>query len=57
MSEDIDVGQEHAEPTSEARVPSRITTKATLPDERTWVTQPRTRTVWPACDGSSEMRE
>ena len=30
---------------------------ATFPEERTWVTQPRTRTVWPECEGSSEIRE
>src|SRR6185295_6035073 len=38
-------------------VPSRMTTNATLPDDLTWLTHPRTRTVLPAWDGSSEMRE
>jgi hypothetical protein len=38
-------------------VPSRMTTKATLPEDRTCVTQPRTRTLWPECDGSFDIRE
>lgn len=37
-------------------VPSRNTTKATLPDDRTCVTQPRTVVTWPARSPSPAMR-
>ena len=37
-------------------LPSRMTIKATLPDERRWVTQPRTRTICPAVRLSSAIR-
>src|SRR5258708_32983759 len=33
-----------------------MTAKATLPEERTWVTHPRIVTVSPACAGRSAMR-